>query len=161
MHHRDHRLGQITQPQPVFHIALQHRPVFIDSARRGPSTAAQIVARGKGAPGAADDQYFDAGISRHCVDGLGEFRNQRRIQRVEFLRAVQGKRPNPVLRLKSHDCQRHTASFSGARGQAPVCVSAILSISLPGVNRSHFLYTTRQTAAGLGEHALAPLAAGR
>jgi len=40
-------------------------------------------------------------------------------------------------------------------------VSAILSISLPGVNRSHFLYTTRQTAAGLGEHALAPLAAGR
>ena len=143
MHHRDHRLGQIVQPQPVLHIALQHRPVFIDGAGRGLSTAAQIVAGGKGTPGAADDQHFEVGISRHYVDGLSKFPNYRPVQGVEFLGAVQGERPNPVLLLESHNCQRHTASFSGARSQAPVCVSAILSTSLPGVNRSHSLYILR------------------
>src|ERR1700722_1562869 len=97
MDHRDDRLGQIAQAQPVFDVALQESLIVVDSKWLGAGlspAAGKIISGREGAASAANDQDLDIGILLDLGDGVGKLGDKRRGHRVEFFGTVQGERAN-------------------------------------------------------------------
>ncbi len=100
MHHRDYRFRQIAQAQPVFDIALQESLIVVDGEwLRGAfaPAAGKVIAGGKRAPGATNDQNFDLGIPLHLCQRVAKLGDERRCHGIELLRAIQRERTYKVL----------------------------------------------------------------